>query len=305
MTEQFIQVGGVRIHCLDHPGGEPAIVFLPGLSATAPIFEELIASGISPGFRAIALDLRGRGRSDAPPAGLDPAAPAGNYTMADHAADVLGVLRALGLEQPVLVGHSFGGMLAFYLAAHHPEQFARVVVLDAAAALASSATRELLRPMIERLGVVVPSLDAYLEAVKTLPYLEGAWTPAIERFYRSSVAVNPDGRVRQRVEAIAVLASIEAILSEDWNAILRRINHCVLLINATGPYGPPGSPPFLSKAQALETTGALAQGRYLAVSGNHLTMIFGEHARQVAAAIPKFLAGNDQPEWGGRDPQTE
>ena len=137
MTDHRIEIDGVAIHYLDHPGGAPPLVFLPGLSATAPIFEDLIGAGLSPRFRAVALDLRGRGHSAAPPAGFDPARPAANYTMADHAGDVLGLLDRLGLEQAVLVGHSFGGMLAFYLAANHPGRFPRVVVIDAAMSLAS------------------------------------------------------------------------------------------------------------------------------------------------------------------------
>jgi pimeloyl-ACP methyl ester carboxylesterase len=305
MTERFIKVGGVRLHLIDHPGGDPPIVLLPGLSATAPIFEDLIASGISPGSRSIALDLRGRGQTDAPPAGVDPASPARNYTMADHAADVLGLLTELELRQPILVGHSFGGMLAFYLAAHHGDRFARVVVLDAAAALASPATRELLRPMIDRLGVVMPSLDAYLAAVKALPYLTGAWNPAIERYYRAYVDIGPDARVRQRVDPGAVLASVDAILSEDWDGILRRIALPVLLINATEPYGPPGSQPFLTRARAMETIKALGSSRYLAVSGNHLTMVFGENARRVAAPIRGFVTDDDRPGWDGRESQGE
>jgi len=45
MTGHFVESGGIRIHYLDHPGGEPALVLLPGLSATAPIFEDLIGAG--------------------------------------------------------------------------------------------------------------------------------------------------------------------------------------------------------------------------------------------------------------------
>ena len=50
--------------------------------------------------------------------------------MADHAADVIGLLDALDIRDPLLVGHSFGGMLALYLAAHFPERFPQIVVLD-------------------------------------------------------------------------------------------------------------------------------------------------------------------------------
>jgi pimeloyl-ACP methyl ester carboxylesterase len=281
MTSHFVELGGIKIHYLDHPGGEPALVLLPGLSATAPIFEDLIGAGLSPRFRAVTVDLRGRGESDGPPAGFDPASPAANYTMAEHAADVVGLLDALGLRRVVLVGHSFGGMLALYLAAHHPERFPRIVVLDAA-------TRDLLQPMLARLGVEVPSWDAYLTAVRQLPYLRDRWEPGLERYFRNYVRIGPDGRVRQLVKPEAILAAVEGILVEDWEQIVAAIRQPVLLINAIDPYGPVGSEPFLPREQAMATVEALKYGSYLAVAGNHITMIFGNNARAVAAAISAF-----------------
>jgi len=290
MTGHFVELGGIRIHYLDHPGGEPALVLLPGLSATAPIFEDLTGAGLTPRFRAVAVDLRGRGQSDGPPAGFDPASPAAGYTMAEHAADVVRLLDALGLRRAVLVGHSFGGMLAFYLAAHHPQRIPRIVVLDAAFAVAMPATRDLLRPMLARLGVEVPSWDAYLEAVRQLPYLQDRWEPGLERYFRSYVRIGPDGKVRQLVQPEAILAAMEGILVEDWEKIVAAIRQPVLLINAMDPYGPAGSEPFLPQEQAMATVEALEYGSYLAVAGNHITMIFGDNARAVAAAIGAFAS---------------
>jgi pimeloyl-ACP methyl ester carboxylesterase len=290
MTGHFVEWGGIRIHYLDHPGGEPALVLLPGLSATAPIFEDLIGAGLSPRFRAVAVDLRGRGQSDWPPAGFDPASPAAGYTMAEHAADVVGLLDALGLRRVVLVGHSFGGMLALYLAANHPQRFPRLVVLDAGIAAAAPAIRDLLRPMLARLGAEVPSWDAYLEAVRQLPYLRDRWEPGLERYFRSYVRIGPDGKVRQLVKPEAILAAMEGILIENWETIIAAIHQPVLLINAMDPYGPAGSEPFLLREQAMTTVAALEYGSYLAVAGNHITLIFGHNARAVAAAIGAFAS---------------
>ncbi len=291
MTGHFVESGAIRIHYLDHPGGEPALVLLPGLSATAPIFEDLIAAGLAPRFRAVAVDLRGRGRSDGPPAGLDPAAPVSGYTMAEHAADVVRLIDALGLPRAVLVGHSFGGMLALYLAAHHPQRFPRIVVLDAAIAVATPATRDLLRPMLDRLGAEVPSWDAYLAAVRQLPYLRDQWDPGLERYFRNYVRIGPDGKVRQLVQPPAILAAVEGILVEDWETIVGTIHQPVLLINAQDPYGPAGTEPFLPREQAMATVEALEYASYVAVAGNHITMIFGANADAVAAAIGAFASG--------------
>jgi len=50
-------------------------------------------------------------------------------TMPRYAADLLGQMDALGLERPVIVAYSFGGVVALYLAAHHPERVAAVVTV--------------------------------------------------------------------------------------------------------------------------------------------------------------------------------
>src|SRR5512138_8093 len=84
--DRFIRTNGLQLHYLEHLGDGLPIVLLPGLTANAHAFDGLIQAGLSPRFHALALDLRGRGLSDAPEDG---------YTMADHAADVIGLLDAL------------------------------------------------------------------------------------------------------------------------------------------------------------------------------------------------------------------
>jgi pimeloyl-ACP methyl ester carboxylesterase len=265
---------------------------LPGLTVSGAFFEALAGAGLCPRFRALALDLRGRGRSDAPPAEPGSSTPALNYTMADHAADVLVACEALSVRRPVLVGHSFGGMLALYLAAHAPALFPRVVVIDAAASLASPATRELLRPVLDRLDQVKPSWEEYLAALKRQPYFQGWWDPAIEAYFRDDVWADRDGRVRSRARPDAVRAAVEGLLAVEWPAVLARVTRPVLLLNAVGSFGPPGTPPFLTPAGAMATAGALADCRYVPVSGNHLTVLFGDNARRVAAAIVSFVEGD-------------
>jgi pimeloyl-ACP methyl ester carboxylesterase len=291
MTSHFQDVGGIRIHYLKDRGGEPTLLFLPGLSATADMLVKVIRSGLSPRFRCLAMDLRGRGQTDAPPAGLDPSEPARNYTMADHAGDVLAFIDALGISQPILVGHSFGGMLALYLASKHPKRFPRIFVLDAAVSLATPAVRDLLRPMLERLGAVAPSWGAYLDAVKNLPYLRDRWDPSLERYFRRYVEIDDAGRVRQRVDPAAIQAAIEGILAEDWPSIVRSIRRHVISIYAMDPYGPPGSPPFLPGADAVATVELLPRGKgtIVPVRGNHITMLFGDHAAEVAEAIDSIV----------------
>ncbi len=85
------------------------------------------------GYRAIAVDMRGYGGSDHPPHGYDP------FTLA---ADIAGVTRSLGEERAVIVGHGWGGMVAWAMSVMHPE------VVDAIAPIAMPHPRSLRRNVL-------------------------------------------------------------------------------------------------------------------------------------------------------------
>lgn len=278
--DRFVQTNGVQLHYIEHAGGAPALVLLPGLTANARCFDGLSAAGLSPRFHALALDLRGRGLTDQPENG---------YGLADHAADLVGALDALELDRAVLVGHSFGGLLAYYTAAHYPERVDRLVVLDAGIGLSDPRTLEAIRPSIERLGKVFPSWDAYLAQMRAAPYFEGWWDPLIEAYFRADVRDNPDGTVQPRTRLETILTVARNVQGEDWPAHVARIHQPVLLVRAPEPYGPPGAPPLFSADQARTTTAALADCRSIEVPGNHITMLYGAGARQIVEAITEFL----------------
>ncbi len=275
----FIQSNGLTLHVVEHAGQEPLVVLLHGLSANARCFDGLFRAGLSPRFRGVAVDLRGRGLSDKPPTG---------YTMAEHAADILGVLDALGAGPVVLGGHSFGGLLSLYVAAHWPERVSHLLILDAGGSM-HPRVRELIQPSLERLGKVLPSVEAYLAAVRQASYLEGQWDEALESYFRADVRENPDGTAQARAAPQAIAEAVENALSEPWPAHLSRVRQPALLLNAPGAFGPPGTPAILPREQALETVRALPDCRYLEVPGNHYTMLFGRQAEHVVRAITDFL----------------
>ncbi len=72
-------------------------------------------------FRVTAYDLRGHGYSEVPPSG---------YTSADQAGDTLAIMDALGIERAMLVGHSFGGVIAMHAAVLYPDRIEAVVLSD-------------------------------------------------------------------------------------------------------------------------------------------------------------------------------
>ena len=166
MSDRYVETNGIRLHYLDPAGPGPVLVLAPGLTANAHSFGGLMRAGLGDVARVLALDMRGRGESDAPATG---------YAMEDHARDVLGLLDALELESVVMGGHSFGGLLTYWLAANHPERVDRCVVIDAPAAIDPAMVAQV-QPSLDRLGRVYASWDEYVALVKSMPYFaEGGW----------------------------------------------------------------------------------------------------------------------------------
>jgi pimeloyl-ACP methyl ester carboxylesterase len=256
------------------------LVLAPGLTANAHSFDGLMHAGLAEVARVIAVDLRGRGESDAPPSG---------YAMEDHALDVLGLLDALGLERVVMGGHSFGGLLTYWLAANHPHRVDRCVVIDAPADVDARVVEQI-QPALARLGRVYPSWDAYLELAKAMPYFdEGGWDADVEDYFRADVRVLPDGSVQPRSRPDHIQEAIEGTLAVDWQAIAARIAQPTLLLRAPGSFGPTGSPPILSREGADRTAGAIADCRVVDGIGNHLTFVFGPGAKMLVGVIGEFL----------------
>jgi pimeloyl-ACP methyl ester carboxylesterase len=281
MSDGMVEANGIRMHFLDHGGNGPVLVLAPGLTANAHSFDGLVHAGLKDAARVIALDLRGRGESDAPASG---------YTMEDHAADILGLLDALGLDRVVMGGHSFGGLLTYWIAANHPERVERCVVIDAPAEL-DPAMIDQIQPSLDRLARVYPSWGEYVSLVKAMPYFdEGGWDSDIESYFRADVRVRPDGTVQARCRPEHIQEVIQGEFDVDWPALAARVTQPTLLLRAPGSFGAPGSPPLLSREAADRTAAAMADCRVVDGVGNHLTFVFGPGAKVLTRAITEFLA---------------
>ena len=281
--DRFADVGGLKIHYLDVPGGDPPIVLLHGLSANAHSFGGLIAAGLAPTFRVVAPDLRGRGQTDKPATG---------YAMADHARDVVALLDALGFDRPVVLGgHSFGAFLATFVAAHYPARVAKLIAIDAAITL-DPKVGEMLKPSLDRLTRTSPSVDAYLADVRGAAYLAGMWDDAIEGYYRAELQVNPDGTAQSMTSASAIAQALQGIGAVPWTEVVASVTQPAILINSTGAYGPPGSPPLVGEANARAMASTFPNCRYLQAPGNHMTMMFGPGAAVIRDEIVDFVRGD-------------
>jgi pimeloyl-ACP methyl ester carboxylesterase len=113
---------GLRLH-YQEAGDGPDLVMIHGLTGNLAVWHLRIVPLLWDHFRIITYDLRGHGYSDMPPTG---------YSADQMAADLLGLLDALEIERPSLVGHSFGADIGLYFAYLHPERVAEVIAVEAA-----------------------------------------------------------------------------------------------------------------------------------------------------------------------------
>ena len=115
---------GLRLHYRDYPGGEgrPPILCIPGLTRNARDFAAL-AERLSPQWRVLCVELRGRGSSNY-------AKDSATYAPETYAADLEALIAELGIAHVILVGTSRGGLISMILAASGAGRIAAVVLND-------------------------------------------------------------------------------------------------------------------------------------------------------------------------------
>ena len=116
-----IHANGLNFH-YQQAGEGPDVILIHGVTGDLSIWFLSQAMGkLARSFRVTAYDLRGHGYSEVPPSG---------YTSADQAGDTLAIMDALEIDKAMLVGHSFGGVIAMHAAALHPDRIEAVVLSD-------------------------------------------------------------------------------------------------------------------------------------------------------------------------------
>src|SRR5262249_36253073 len=124
LREGFAEVGDVKLHYVE-AGEGPLVVLLHGFPEFWFGWRLQIAELAAAGFRVVAPDMRGYNLSSRP-SGFT------KYSAAEVADDITGLIHELGAESAMLVGHDWGGTVAWTMAMNHPEGVDRLVILHAA-----------------------------------------------------------------------------------------------------------------------------------------------------------------------------
>ena len=177
---------GVQLEVLDWGGSGPALVLLAGLGATAHHYDDL-APALTTRYRVVGVTRRGhRGSS----------APAGGYGFARLAEDVVRVIDAVGLKNPVVIGHSFAGEEMHVLGARHSAKIRGLVYVDAAFDRGDDADSEAFNAVARTVPAAPSPQAGDLASFTALrAYLEKYGGAGPEAYLRTRYRTNPDGTV--------------------------------------------------------------------------------------------------------------
>src|SRR4051795_10140951 len=118
-----IEVGGLRMHVAEQGADGPLVVLLHGFPESWYSWRHQLAALAAAGFRAVAPDQRGYGRTGGPD-------DAERYTLLDLVGDVIGLIDALGGERAIVIGHDWGAPFAGPPALLRPDRVAGVAGLS-------------------------------------------------------------------------------------------------------------------------------------------------------------------------------
>lgn len=250
-TQGEVAVEGVRLHYYrtepsSGSGKKPTVVLSHGVTDSGRCWVNVVQALDAAGYPTVAIDSRGHGRSDAPD---------GLYSAERRAADLLGVVHGLGIEHPILMGHSMGGETTIYASSMEPSFPLGVVledppldgVLYAPTAEEREAKREALVASIELRRAL--GLDRIIQAGREE---NPKWREAeFEPWAEAKVLVSPFAARRVR-----------DVPKEMWWEVAPRITAPLLLVTADPSLGARITP-----AVADRVMGLVKNGRMLNIKG--------------------------------------
>ncbi len=277
-----IDVTGGTMRVLSWGTGPRTVIAVHGITANAVCWQA-VARELPDDWALYAVDLRGRGHS----AGLP-----GPYGFDQHCADLRDAVLALGLDRPVLAGHSLGAYIALVAADALPESFSRLVLVDGGLPLPVPAGADLdellaasLGPALARLTETFPAADAYVEFWRGHPAFTDAWTDDVELYVRYDLTGEP-GALRSRVVPESARSDGRDLLasSDRIAAVLGRIAGPTPLLRA--PAGMFGQPPGMIPAELASYWQAEVPALEVqTIPGtNHYSILFGQAAARAIAA---------------------
>jgi pimeloyl-ACP methyl ester carboxylesterase len=211
------------------PSGDgPGLLLHHGLASSRRIWDLMLPRLVRT-FRVVSYDARGHGRSAKPTSG---------YGFDRTVADADAVIRATGLRRPIVVGHSWGAMVALALGAQRAKAASGIVLVDGGVnALASSMTWAETKERLAPPHLAGMPLEEFRTLIRTFSGDAFEVTPEIEDMVLSLMHVDRNGRIRPRLSRANHFRILRAIWELDpmtlWAQI--RVPTLALLASTEGP----------------------------------------------------------------------
>jgi pimeloyl-ACP methyl ester carboxylesterase len=263
--------GAPRLHYLEwNPRRRRTLVCLHGNSANAWWWQPMTEAMGELDFRILALDLRGHGESDwvRPPA----------YLPTDYAADVARFLRGMALADPVVIGHSMGGVCALALVVNYPNLARATVVVDVA--VTSSQRRNRYMQRLRALPTVTyPDLETAKARFRLMPNEGAIAATTIAMIGEKSVGRTDNGRYTMKFDR-------ESFFGGDGLDVvdaISRVRIPLLLVR--------GERSRIMTAEAAERAAASNPvARLVTIAGAHHHVLL-ERPASLASTVREFVTG--------------
>ena len=227
-ADRAVPGDGVRLHARDWSGSGQAVVLLHGLASNARIWDGVASRLAGAGLRVVALDQRGHGNSEQPGSG---------YDFATLGRDLSAALAALGIERPVLAGHSWGANVALQFAADRPGALAGLALVDGAllgVAEWAGPTLDEARRRLAPPRFAVPLTDWLARAGRFDAGGSGG-QPWVRDYLRAGVDVDDQGVARSRFQFDNHMQVVDALYGQRPPDLYPLVDCPVLLCPAADP----------------------------------------------------------------------
>ncbi len=254
----FFQSQGLRLHYADWGNhAAPPLILIHGGRDHCRSWDDL-ARALQLDFHVIAPDLRGHGDSEW--------AKGSSYSLSDYVYDVTRLVRAAGLEQACIAGHSMGGMIALVFAGTFPQRVTRLAILDGVTVLRGGARR----PIHEKIARWTEQLDKFAEArTRSLASIAEAaermsahnkrlTAEQAMHLARHAVRANPDGSFSWKFDEYQAARAPYRLSLDDYIGLWSRITCPTLLLYGNESFlpSPEGAVRHFAQARAVTVPGA-------------------------------------------------
>jgi pimeloyl-ACP methyl ester carboxylesterase len=278
-TSEVVSSDGVKLAVRDLGGRGRALLLVHGLASSSHIFD-LVAPRLLEDFHVVAYDQRGHGESGKP---------SSRYGFDCVASDATEVIDALGLDRPIVLGHSWGANVVLELSVREPSLVSGAILLDGG----FSSMRDQMGWRTAKESLAPPPIagmhvEDFLSMVRGFMSRSLEVTPEIEAVALSLMRIDRDGRIRPRLSRANHLRILHALWAQDVRGLLARVSVPTLVVGTRRSDTPDDDREFIeSKAAAAGEISRLdGPVRFEWIEGIHDVPL--QHPDAVAEQIRRF-----------------